>query len=54
MIDIRTMPEVIDAINAVLNNKSIAEIKTEKWRSGEKVTVVEQARTVKMVYPPEK
>lgn len=54
MIDVRTMPEVLDAINAVLNNKGVCEVKSERWKSGAKVTVVEQSRTVKAVYPPEK
>ena len=54
LIDISTMTEVLDSVNAVLRNGGIAEIKVEKWKSGTKVTVVEQARTVKAVYPPEK
>lgn len=54
MIDIRTMPDLLETINAILNNGGLAEIKREKWKTGEKITVVEQTRSVKGVFPTEK
>ena len=42
-IDVRDIPEVIEAINAILNNKGIAEIKKE--RDG--VAVVEITRKLR-------
>lgn len=45
MIDIRTMPSVIDAINSALNNKEIVEIKQES----KGITVVQIHRTVKTI-----
>ena len=42
MIDIRKHPEIIEAINSVLNAESIAEVKREK--SG--LTVVQIKRTL--------
>lgn len=53
IIDIRDMPDVIDSINAIVNAKGIAEVKTEKWKGEQKVTVVQQMRTLKTVYPPD-
>ena len=29
LLDIRTMPKVLDAINAIINNKGIAEVRSE-------------------------
>ena len=53
MIDIRDYPEVIDAINAVINNRSIAEIKTEKRMEDgrQTVIVVEQSRRIMIRKP---
>lgn len=51
MIDIRTVDEVSEAVNAVLNNGGIAEVKVETWKDGEKIVVVEQSRSVKVVCP---
>lgn len=50
MIDIREMPNIIEAVNAILNNKSIAEIKKE-GKNG--VVVVEIKRTLKTAKPKE-
>lgn len=51
MIDIRTEDEVIDAINAVLNNKGIAEVKNEKKSGKDNLVVVEISRTLKTKRP---
>ena len=45
MIDVGTMPDLIEAVNAVINNGKVAEIKIEKTTGT--VTVVEQYRTLK-------
>jgi hypothetical protein len=45
MIDIRNMPDVLTAINTVLNNREIAEIKVEP----KGVSVVGIHRTVKVI-----
>ena len=45
MIDIGKMPDLIDAVNAIINNDKVAEIKKEQ--SGTTVTVVEQQRSLK-------
>lgn len=47
MVDIREMPEVIDKINATLNNREIAEIKIEP----KGVSVVSIHRAVKTIIP---
>ena len=47
MIDIRDWPEVIDAVNAVLNNKGIAEVKNEKRQGKDNLVVVELTRKLK-------
>lgn len=49
MIDIRDIPQVVDAINSIVNNGSIAEIKREKnHRDGTTtVLVIEQYRVIK-------
>lgn len=47
LLDVRNMPDVVSAINAILNNKGIAEIKQEKAS----VTVVEIKRTLKTTKP---
>lgn len=47
MIDIRQRPDVIAAINAILNNSGIAEIKNEGHKKGDNIVVVEIKRTVK-------
>ena len=46
MIDIREQREAVEAINAILNNHGIAEIKIES--GAVKPTVVEIRRTVKV------
>ena len=51
MIDIREHPEVIDAINAVLNNRGIAETKNEMRRGKDNIVVVEISRTLKTKKP---
>lgn len=57
MIDIRENKEALDALNAILSNKGIAEIKDES-RNGEppNLVVVEVSRSVKtkkhLVKPP--
>lgn len=51
MVDIRDFPEVIDIVNAIINNKGTAEIKTERKKDNGNVTenlvVVEISRSVK-------
>lgn len=49
MIDIRDYPEVVDAINSIVNNGSIAEVKKEKNHRDRTVTilVIEQYRVIK-------
>lgn len=47
MIDIRKRPELIDAINSILNARGVAEI---KWESKLGITVVQQTRMI--VFPP--
>lgn len=49
--NIRDIPEVLDAINAIIANHGIAEVKCEDWKDGTHVLVVEQTRTVKSVFP---
>ncbi len=51
MIDIREEDDVIDAINAVLNNKGIAEVKNEKKAGKDNLVVVEISRTLKTKRP---
>lgn len=53
MIDIRDHPEVCEAINAVVNNRGIAEVKNEKRRGEDNLVVVEIARTLKTKKPQE-
>ena len=48
LLDVREMPEVVENINAILNNKGIAEIKQE-GKNG--VVVVEIKRTLKTPKP---
>lgn len=43
MLDVREMPDVVATLNAILNNKGIAEIKQEK----DGICVVEIKRTLK-------
>lgn len=52
--DIRDIPEVLDMINAIIANHGIAEVKCEDWRDGPHVLVVEQNRSVKVIYPNKK
>lgn len=47
LLDVKEMPNVVNAVNAILNNKGIAEIKQEKGG----VCVVEIKRTVKTPKP---
>lgn len=49
MIDIREMPDIIDTINTVINNREIAEVKIEP----KGVSVVAIYRTVKVIIPVE-
>lgn len=49
MIDIRQYPELLHTINAIINNKGVAEVKCEEWKDGKKILVVEQNRTVRIV-----
>lgn len=49
--DISEIPEVLSMINAILSHHGIAEVKCEEWRDGPHILVVEQNRTVKVVYP---
>jgi len=44
MIDIRNYPKVIDDINYCLNHGSPAEVKNEKRRGEDNITVVELSR----------
>ena len=53
MIDIRNHPEVCEAINAVVNNRGIAEVKNEKRRGEDNLVVVEIVRTLKTKKPQE-
>ena len=48
MIDIRDYPEVIDAINAVINSRGLAEVKIEQ----KGIAVVEQKRTIITIVEP--
>lgn len=47
MIDIRDNKEVIEAINAILNGRGIAEVKNEIRRGEDNLVVVEIQRTLK-------
>lgn len=51
MIDIRQSAETIEAINAILNNRGIAEVKIEGREKASKVAVVEIKRTMKAQIP---
>lgn len=46
-IDIRQHPEIIELINAIINNKGIAEIKNEGKNDSVNIVVVEVKRVVK-------
>lgn len=48
MIDVRQHPEILRVVNAILNNKGVAEIKVEEWKDGERILVVEQKRSVRL------
>lgn len=47
MFDIRDHPEVCEAINAVVNNGGIAEVKNEKRKGEDNYVVVEIVRALK-------
>lgn len=47
MIDIRNYPSVIEAINTIINNKGIVEVKNESRHGDTNLVVVEITRTVK-------
>ena len=47
MVDIRNYPKVIDAINAVINSRGLAEVKIEP----KGIAVVEQKRYVMITEP---
>lgn len=52
MIDIREMPEIIDVINAMLNDNKIIEIKNESFKKNKpNITVVEINRVVRTKKP---
>ncbi len=51
LIDIREYPEAIDAMNAVLNNDGIAEVKNEKRHGEVNLVVVEISRKVRTKKP---
>lgn len=52
MIDIKKNDEVIETVNAILNNKGIAEIKNEVRRNGDdNIVVVEIKRQVRTRKP---
>ena len=51
-VDVRKRPDILDTINAILNNSGIAEIKNEIRRDGkENLVVVEIKRTVRTRKP---
>lgn len=45
MIDVGKLPELIEAVNQIINNGKVAEIKKEQ--GGSAVTVVEQQRALR-------
>lgn len=45
-VDISQLPEVIDTINAIVNNNGTAEIKLE--RNGKEIVVVETSRSLRV------
>lgn len=47
MIDVKDYPDVIDSINAILNNNGIVEVKNEDHKGGVNLVVVEITRSVK-------
>lgn len=51
MIDVRMNREVIEVINAILNNGGTAEIKNEKRHGEDNLVVVEIKRAVKTKKP---
>lgn len=48
-LDIRDYPEIVETLNAIINNKGAAEIKLEG--NGLRIVVVEVARKVKKTHP---
>jgi len=49
MIDIKDFEEVLDTLNAIINNRGTAEIKLETPKEGgQKIVVVEISRSVKL------
>lgn len=52
MIDIREMPEIVDIINAMLNDNKIIEIKNESFKKNKtNITVVEINRVLRTKKP---
>jgi hypothetical protein len=49
MIDIRQYPDLLHTINAIINNRGVAEVKVEEWKDGDRILVVEQNRSVRVV-----
>ena len=49
MIDVRQYPEILRTINAIVSAKGVAEVKIEEWKDGNRILVVEQNRSVKLV-----
>ena len=47
MIDVRNHPEVVEAINLILNSRGIAEVKNEIRKGEDNLVVVEIQRTLK-------
>lgn len=52
MVDIRKRPDILDLVNAILNNQGIVEIKNEVRRDGtDNLVVVEIKRQVRTKKP---
>ena len=49
VIDIRQYPDLLHTINAIINNRGVAEVKVEEWKDGDRILVVEQNRSVRVV-----
>lgn len=49
MIEIRSYPEVLDKINAIVNNGGTAEVKIETQGNNKRIAVVETKRALKIL-----
>lgn len=49
VIDIRQYQDLLHTINAIINNRGVAEVKVEEWKDGDRILVVEQNRSVRVV-----